>query len=320
MKDVIVTGGTGFIGRALARRLGGMVEAGNKVFALGSGDADLVNRDATLTWFERLHWTHEVTHIFHLAAVYKAGGWPATHPATQFYPNMAININVLEAWKRVFPKARLTSVVSYCMYPDHERPHPETEMYGTEPEEYLYAYAFTKKALVIGQRAYCQEFGLSGASAVLSTVFGPGDSFREDSHVMGALIGKFARGARDGADSVEVWGDGSQEREFLFVQDAVSGILAVAAGARSPVLNVGTGQGVTVREVAETIREEVGFDGEIRYNTDRFVGAKRRVLSMDLARSEIGWKPEVSLREGIRRTIEAYRAQEASASGAGRTR
>lgn len=306
MKDVIVSGGKGFIGRALAARLRTLVAPGSAVHALGSADVDLIDRDATFRWFERHHWTSDVTHIFHLAAVYKAGGWPATHPATQFHANMAININLLEAWKRFFPQARLTSVVSYCMYPDHDRPHPETEIYGTEPEEYLYAYAFTKKALVIGQRAYCHQFHLSASSAVLSTVYGASDSFLESSHVMGALIGKFCRAVQQGSDSVEVWGDGQQEREFLHVNDAVDGILAIASLARSPILNLGSGQAVKVAEIAEIIKRLTGFKGRIHYNTDRFVGARRRVLATDLVRQEIGWTPKVSLEEGIKQTIADY--------------
>ena len=308
MKDVIVTGGSGFIGSALCARLIAEVGDQGRVFTLSSQDADLVDRDSTFRWFDRQHWTHDVTHIFHLAAVYKAGGWPATHPATQFHANMAMNINLLEAWKRFFPKARLTNVVSYCMYPDHDQPHPESEMYGTEPEKYLYAYAFTKKALVIGQRAYCQEFGLSAASAVLSTIYGPGGAFTENAHVIGALIGKFCIAVKEGRDWVEIWGDGQQEREFLFIDDAVSGILDVAHKATSPVLNLGSGTGVKISQVAEIIRTETGFKGEVRYNTNRFVGARRRVLSTELVRRETNWQPRVGLEEGIRRTVAGVRA------------
>lgn len=308
MKDVIVTGGSGFIGRALSIRLAKELGEAGKVFSLSSRDADLVDRDSTFRWFDRQHWTHDVTHIFHLAAVYKAGGWPATHPATQFHANIAMNINLLEAWKRFFPKARLTNVVSYCMYPDHDQPHPESEMYGTEPEAYLYAYAFTKKALVIGQRAYCQEFGLSAVSTVLSTIFGPGGAFTENAHVIGALIGKFYTAAREGRKWVEVWGDGGQEREFLYIDDAVAGILDVAKRATSPMLNLGSGTGVKISAVAEIIKRETGFQGEIRYNPNRFVGARRRILSTQLVRQEVNWHPRVGLEEGIRRTIADVRA------------
>ncbi|MDO8836194.1 MAG: NAD-dependent epimerase/dehydratase family protein, partial [Vicinamibacterales bacterium] len=253
LKDVLVTGGSGFIGRRLCRRLSEAVPSPYRVVPLSSKDVNLADSTGTFAWWARELRNLDVSHIFHLAAVYKAGGWPATHPATQFHLNMALNVNVLEAWKRYAPGARMASVVSYCMYPDHDRPHPETEMYGTEPEQYLYAYAFTKKALVIGQRAYCQEFGLSAVSGVLPTIYGPGDSFSEDSHVMGALIGKFCRAVDDGLDRVEVWGDGHQEREFLYVDDAVDGILAAAHRGVSPCLNMGSGRAVAIRTLAELI-------------------------------------------------------------------
>ncbi len=303
MKDVIVTGGSGFIGRALSVRLSQLMEPGRRVLALSSKDVDLVNSEATFDWFERNHLIYNVSHIFHLAAVYKAGGWPATHPATQFHANMAINVNLLEAWKIFFPKARLANMVSYCMYPDHDISHPETELYGTEPEEYLYAYAFTKKALIIGQRAYCQEFGMSAVSLVLPTIYGPGGGFEEDSHVMGALIGKFCRAVKQGKDSVEVWGDGNQEREFLFVEDAIDGIISASTRATSPVLNLGTGNGVRVKDIAEIIRKESKFRGTICYNLDRFVGAKRRVLCANKIKQEIGWIPKTTLEDGIGRTV-----------------
>ena len=145
------------------------------------------------------------------------------------------------------------------MYPSHPHPHPESELYGTEPEDYLFAYAMTKKALLIGQRAYRQEYGLQGTSVVLPTVFGPGDSFEETSHVMGALIGKFVRAARSGAPLVEVWGDGTQEREFLFIEDAVDGIIAAAQVLRLDAINLGTGRAYRVGDVALWIKDAAAF-------------------------------------------------------------
>ncbi len=310
MKSVIVTGGTGFIGSSLAARLRQMVPAGEKVFAVGSADVDLVNREDALKWFERIHWVNEVSHIFHLAAVYKAGGWPARHPGTQFHANMGINLSVLEGWKRFFPAARLTSVVSYCMYPDHDQAHPESELWGTEPEPYLFAYAFTKKALLIGQRAYCQEFGLQASALVLPTVYGPRDDFSETSHVMGALIGKFVRATESGAPEVEVWGDGSQEREFIHVNDVIDALLDLGSRASAPeVLNVGVGRCEPIGRLAATIAELAGYRGKIVFNSDRFVGALRRVMDSSRITRELGWRPKVSLTEGIASSIEWYRAR-----------
>ena len=310
MKSVIVTGGTGFIGSALAERLRSLVPPGEKVFAVGGRDVDLVNRERALEWFERIHWVNEVTHVFHLAAVYKAGGWPATHPGTQFHANMGINLSVLEGWKRFFPKARLTSVVSYCMYPDHDRLHPESELWGTEPEPYLFSYAFTKKALLVGQRAYVQEFGLDAAALVLPTVYGPRDDFSDTSHVMGALIGKFVRAADAGAPEVEVWGTGEQEREFIHVDDVVDGLLEVAGRPGfQETLNLGIGGCERIGDLARTIAALAGFRGKIVFNPNRFVGALRRGLDASRIQRELGWRPKVSLEQGVGSAIAWYRAR-----------
>lgn len=307
MRSVIVTGGTGFIGSSLAERLRSEIDPGQRILAIGSKDVDLVNGEAALRWFDQVHQSTDVSHIFHMAAVYKAGGWPATHPATQFYANMGINLSVLEGWKRFFPRARLISVVSYCMYPDHDQPHPESELWGTEPEPYLFAYAFTKKALLIGQRAYCKEFGMNASSLVLPTVYGPRDDFSETSHVMGALIGKFVRARRDGSPEVEVWGDGKQEREFIHVDDVVDALLMISRSAStSDVLNLGVGRAEMIGDLAGQISQLAGYKGKIVYNTNRFVGAKRRVLDSSQIERELGWKSKVDIRAGIASAIEWY--------------
>lgn len=307
MKNVIVTGATGFVGRNLVevmrRRFGPQTE----VVALGSSSVDLSRKDETFDWFERRRWTFECDHIIHLAALYKAGDWPVRRQGTQFHVNMSINVNVLEAWRTFFPAAKLTSILSYCMYPSHGDPHPESELYGTEPEDYLFAYAFTKKALLIGQRAYAREHGLRSTSVILPTVYGPGDSFAENSHVVGALIGKFVHAARVGAPFVEVWGDGRQEREFLYVEDAADGIIAAAMRADADVLNLGSGAAHSIAEIAELIRAASGFAGRIVYRTDRFVGVQRRVLDVAKVRELLGWTAATSLRDGLERTVRGHR-------------
>lgn len=307
MKSVIVTGATGFIGRALCAEIGRRF-SDCQILPLSTSEVDLADRAATFAWFERTSRTVACDYIVHLAALYKAGGWPVHHPATQFHANMAINVNLLEAWRRFLPTAKLTAILSYCMYPSHDAPHPEIELWGTEPEDYLFAYAFTKKALLIGQRAYRQEYGLTCTSVVLPTVYGPGDSFAEDSHVMGALVGKFVRAARDGASSVEVWGDGRQEREFLYVADAVDGIIAAAERSQEMVLNLGTGQAYAIGDIADGIREAASFRGAIEYNNRRFVGVHRRLLDLSRVQEVLGWRAVTPIEKGIRQTVAWYEA------------
>lgn len=309
MKNVIVTGATGFIGQTLVRRLQQLVGAEGKIISLSSGVVDLANRGVVFDWFDRQHWAFDCEHIFHLAALYKAGGWPVEHPAIQFHVNMSINVNVLEAWARFFPKAKLTSILSYCMYPPHDQAHPEEELWGTEPEDYLFSYAFTKKAMLIGQRAYRQEYHLDCTSVILPTVYGPGDSFAENSHVMGALIGKFVRATKSGQSRVEVWGDGQQEREFLYVADAVDGMITAAQKSEVDVLNLGSGQAYSIQRIAEIIKEASGFTGTIQYNPSRFVGVQKRLLNVNRARQEIGWGAQTTIEQGIYDTVRWYQSQ-----------
>ena len=306
MKSVIVTGASGFIGRTLVDRIQLRFGPGCAVIALSSSDFDLADRTAAFDWFAQARSSLECDHIIHLAALYKAGDWPVRHPATQFHVNLGININLLEAWRRFFPRAKLTSILSYCMYPSHPDPHPESELYGTEPEDYLFAYAFTKKAMLIGQRAYRVEHDMASTSVILPTVYGPGDSFAENSHVMGALIGKFVRATRDGLSAVEVWGDGMQEREFLFVEDAADGIVTAALSSKADVLNIGTGTAYSIRYVAERIKEAAGFDGSIVHNLNRFVGVKTRLLEVSRASEILGWTAPTPIEDGIIRTVRWY--------------
>lgn len=305
MKNIIITGATGFVGKTLTRSIHERFPGAN-ILPLGTKDVDLSSQTESFRWFEHTASEFECDHIIHLATLYKAGDWPVRHPATQFYVNMQINTNLLEAWRRSMPDAKLTSILSYCIYPSHSEPHPETEAYGTEPEDYLFAYAFTKKAMIIGQRAYREEYGMRSTSVVLPTVYGPGDSFEENSHVAGALVGKFVRAKRDGSPTVEVWGDGKQEREFIYVDDAADGIITAAVGSEADLLNLGVGEAVSIDTVARVIKEAAGFKGGIVYNNDRFVGVKRRVLDVSRMRNTLGWAAPTPLEEGLLRTVRWY--------------
>jgi len=307
MKNVIVTGATGFVGQTLVREIARRFPEAN-IVALGSKAVNLADKDALWTYLENLQWTFECDHIIHLAALYKAGDWPVHHPATQFHVNMAININILEGWRRFFPKAKMTSIVSYCLYPSTEHPHPESELWGHEPEDYLFAYAFTKKALLIGQRAYRQEHGLSSTSVVLPTVYGGGDSFAENSHVVGALVGKFVRAARANTPTVEVWGTGEQQREFLLVEDAADGIIKAALHSSEPALNLGMGDAYAISDIAQWIKDAAGFKGAIVYNNNKFVGVRKRMLDVTKVRDVLGWTAETSIRDGLKKTVDWYNA------------
>jgi nucleoside-diphosphate-sugar epimerase len=129
------------------------------------------------------------------------------------------------------------------------------------------------------------------------------------SHVIGALIGKFVRAVENGDELVEVWGDGSQEREFIHVDDVVDALLLVSdQPVRSDVLNLGSSQSTSIRQLIEIIRECVSFEGEVIFNRDRFVGARKRVLDSRKISDEYGWQPRIELREGIKEVVDWYRS------------
>ncbi|MFC3175199.1 NAD-dependent epimerase/dehydratase family protein [Novosphingobium bradum] len=307
MKNVIVTGASGFIGKTLVAEIRKRFPAAN-VVAVSSAMVDIADEAALFAWLDQQRAAYDCDHIIHLAALYKAGDWPVHHPATQFNVNLKLNVNILEGWIRYFPKAKFTSILSYCMYPSLPHAHPESELWGHEPEDYLFAYAMAKKALLIGQRAYAQEFGGRCTSVVLPTVYGHGDSFAENSHVVGALIGKFVRAVRDGAPTVEVWGDGQQEREFLFVDDAADGIIAAALNSDVNVLNLGMGEAWSIGQIAQWIKEASGFQGKIVYNNDKFVGVKTRKLDVSRIKAELGWSARTPLKDGLKQTVDWYAA------------
>ena len=306
MRDILITGGTGFIGKNLVEELK-IRYPKSKIFYPSSEELDLTDSKKVNSFFKEIKKIAEISNIFHLAALYKAGGWPLEHPATQLYVNQSINTNLFEFAKRYFPNAKLVSSISYCVYPEHDNPHEESEVFGSEPEDYLFAYGFTKKGIVIANRAYREEFSMDCVSAVLPTVYGPGDSIKEDSHVMGALIGKFLKASKINLKSVEVWGDGNQMREFIYVKDVVDGLIFLANNkTKHDMYNLGMNEADSIKNITRILKDLTSFKGEIVYNLNKFTGTKVRVMDSSRIYNELDWSPKFNLRKGIKETINYY--------------
>jgi len=304
-KTVLITGGTGFLGKNLAPLLRSV---DIDVTATGR-NYDLTNWEATTALFN----LKKYDLIVHAAAFQGAGDFTLRYPADQFFKNNLIHTHALEAWKRYQPQARLIGIGSTCSYPGN-LPVLHEEDYFTGPlHPSVETYGLTKCVMQQGIKAYAKQYGLSGTTVAFATLFGPHDEFDiSRSHVVSALVQKFCDATRDNAPQVEIWGDGTQTRELIYIDDQITGLL-MTCGYEGELINIGSGKETAISDLAETIKELSGFQGELYYNTDRFVGVRRKVLDISRAKEKFGWTIDNkmhTLEEALRKTIDWYRENE----------
>jgi GDP-L-fucose synthase len=300
-KRVVVTGGTGFLGRHLVTRLR---EEGADVSAPSSRECDLrrpQNARRLLAGSPHV--------VFHLAARVGGIGANRNHPATFFRDTLTMGMNVLEA-AREEDVGKLVQVGTVCSYPKFTPvPFREEDLWNGFPEETNAPYGIAKRALIVGSMAYGLEFGLRAANVLLLNLYGEGDNFRPDSsHVIPALIRKCLEAMDEGRGEIEVWGDGTATRGFLYVKDAVDGLLAVGERSSSaePV-NLGVREEISIRDLAEAIAGVTGFTGTFRFDPAKPNGQPRRALDCSRAEELFGFHASTSMREGLRRTVDWYR-------------
>jgi GDP-L-fucose synthase len=244
----------------------------------------------------------------YLAAA-KVGGIGANrdYPAHFIYDNLMIQSNIINA-SRKFGVKKLLFLGSSCIYPKMcEQPIKEEYLMTGPLEPTNDAYAIAKIAGIKMCQAYRQQYGFNAISLMPTNLYGPNDNFdRETSHVLPALISKFSD-AKESGDFVTCWGDGSAMREFLHVDDLAEACFTCMKDYNSPEpINVGTGEDVTIKQLAETIAKTVGYDDIINWDTSKPNGTPRKVLNVDKIKS-LGWEPSISLEDGIQSTYEWYR-------------
>ena len=310
-RRVMVTGGAGFLGRAVVARL---QEAGaDEIFVPRSSDFDL----RTLEGVERALAEGRPELVIHLAAVVGGIGANRENPGRFFYENAIMGIQLMEQ-ARLSGVAKFVTVGTVCAYPKFTPiPFHEDELWNGYPEETNAPYGLAKKMLLVQGQAYREQYGFNAIHLIPVNLYGPGDNFDpRSSHVIPALIKKCvdARGA--GAGSIEVWGSGSASREFLYVDDAAE---AIVLGAEryddaAPV-NLGVGREITIRELVELIARLTGFAGEIRWDASKPDGQPRRALDTSRARA-FGFVANTSFEDGLRKTIEWYEATRVADAGA----
>jgi GDP-L-fucose synthase len=299
---VLVTGGGGFLGSRVVRRL---VQEGHEVVAARRTDHDLTDPLATAALFADA----QPELVFHLAAEVGGIGANRTNPGRYWYANLLMGINVLEQ-SRLAGTPKLVIAGTICSYPKHAPvPFREGDLWDGFPEETNAPYGVAKKALLVGAQAYREQYGTNAIFLLPVNLYGPGDNFDlETSHVIPALIRKMVEAADGGADEIELWGDGSPTREFLYVDDCVEALLRAAAAYDGPEpVNVGTGEEIAIRDLATLVGEATGFHGVVRWDASKPNGQPRRRLDTSRAEELFGFRAQVPLEEGIGRTVAWYR-------------
>jgi GDP-L-fucose synthase len=295
---VVVTGATGFLGRHVCDEL---AQAGAKIQPVGRARYDLRHRAE----IDRLLADIRPDAVVHLAAVVGGIGANRMHPGRFLYENAIMGLELLEAC-RVTGVAKTVVAGTVCAYPKYTPvPFREEHLWDGYPEETNAPYGLAKKLLLAQAQAYRAEYGMNAVYLLPVNLYGPGDNFDlETSHVIPAMIRKLAEACTAGADQVELWGDGSPTREFLYVQDAARAFrLALERYDGPEPINVGSGQEISIRDLASLVAEAIGYQGEVLWNSNKPNGQPRRCLDTSRARELLSFEAEVGLKEGVTRTM-----------------
>ena len=304
-RRIFVAGHRGMVGSALVRRL---AREECRILTVGRDVVDLRDQPAVDRWFDE----HRPEGV--LLAAARVGGIHAndTHPGDFLYDNLAIATNVIEASRRT-GVAKLLFLGSSCIYPRlAPQPMPESCLLTGPLEPTNEWYAIAKIAGLKLCQAYRRQHGCDFVSVMPTNLYGPNDNFDLfSSHVLAALLAKIDRAAREGRDTVEVWGSGRPRREFLHVDDLADAVVFLMKtwSGEAPI-NIGTGADVTIAELARLIAEVVGFAGRFIFDPSKPDGTPRKLL--DVAKlTALGWSARIDLEEGLRQTYQWYRASRA---------
>jgi GDP-L-fucose synthase len=306
-KRVVVTGGAGFLGSAVVDKL--RVRGYQNIFVPLSRDYDL-RGEAMIV---RLYKDAQPEIVIHLAAV--VGGISANraNPGRFFYDNAVMGIQMME-YARKFGVEKFVAVGTICAYPKFASvPFKEEALWNGYPEETNAPYGLAKKMMLVQAQAYRAQYGFNAIYLVPVNLYGSGDNFDlESSHVIPALIRKCVEAKENDDEKIVLWGDGSPTREFLYVEDAAEGIvLATERYNGSEPVNLGTGEEISIRDLAELIAGEVGFSGSFVWDTTKPNGQPRRCLDVSRAQQYFGFRAQCGLREGVAKAVAWFVAHRA---------
>ncbi|HET9845189.1 MAG TPA: GDP-L-fucose synthase [Nitrospira sp.] len=303
-KCVVVTGGAGFLGSFVVEQL--RAKDCRAVVVPSSRDYDLVEMDAV----RRLYADANPDVVIHLAARVGGIGANQANPGRFFYDNLMMGSQLIEVGRQRGLK-KFVAIGTICAYPKYAPiPFKEDDLWAGYPEETNAPYGLAKKMMLVQSQAYRQQYGVNSIVLFPVNLYGPRDNFDlETSHVIPALIRKCAEARHNGKSEIVLWGDGTPTREFLYVEDAAKGILLAAEQYNdSQPLNLGTGEEISIKDLADIIAAELGFQGRIVWDHTKPNGQPRRCLDVSRIKQTIGFQAAHSLRQGLKKTIQWYQA------------
>lgn len=301
-KRICITGGAGFLGHHLVENI---KKRGAKEIFIPTIEAyDLVQQKDIIRMLD----DSRPDVIIHLAAHVGGIGANREHPAEFFYDNLMMGVQLIhESWKRGVEK--FVAIGTVCAYPKFTPvPFREDDIWNGYPEETNAPYGLAKKMLLVQSQSYRQQYGFNSLFLIPVNLYGPRDNFRpESSHVIPALIKKCVEAKENRAEEVVIWGDGSPTREFIYVDDAAEGIArATELYNGSEPVNIGSGNEISIKDLAQLIARLTGFEGQLIFDTTKPNGQPRRGLDVSRAEKLFGFRAKMGFEEGLRRTIDWY--------------
>ncbi|GED60995.1 GDP-L-fucose synthase [Brevibacillus formosus] len=303
-KRIVVTGGAGFLGSHVVHQLRKL--DCTDIFIPRSHEYDL----------RKEHDVHKMLQDFrpdillHLAAVVGGIGANQKNPGKYFYDNLMMGTQLMEQ-SRLFGVEKFVAIGTICSYPKHAPvPFREEDIWNGYPEETNAPYGLAKKMMLVQSQAYREQYGFNSIYLLPVNLYGPGDNFDlETSHVIPAIIRKCVDAIRNNKKKIVLWGTGSVTREFIFVEDAAQAIIAATMNYdQSEPVNIGSGHEISIKNLAELIRQLSGFHGEIEWDETKPDGQPRRLLDVTKAKELFGFEAQTSLLAGLERTIAWYMA------------
>lgn len=301
-KKIILTGGSGFLGRQVFRTLTENGAKPENIFIPRSSDYDLRRKEVC----DELLKGKDI--VIHLAA--KVGGlwFHVGRQAEFFYDNAVMALHLVDAAHKAGVK-KFVGLGSVCEYPDDAPiPFKEEDLWQGYPSQMTSPYGLSKRMMLVASQAYNAQYGFDAIHLLMINLYGPGDDFDpSSSHAIPALIRRVYEAKREGRKFIEVWGDGTASREFLYVDDAAEGIvLATMKYDKSAPVNLGSGREIPIKVLAELICKLMDFEGEIRWDASKIGGQLRRQLDVSMAEKEFGFLAKTSFEDGLKKSIDWF--------------